>query len=882
MSKKWFVVFIHLFIFFTSYAQTIITGRILDTERKPIPSVTVSLRRIASPVILGYTQSDVSGMFKLTFKNIDSDSLRLDFNHMSYEKRSERIANLSANYSYELKSQVQHLREVKIADVPIFKRKDTINYSVTAFTNEQDRVIADIIKKLPGIEMRGDEIFYQGEPIKKFMVNNLDLMEGRYGMINNNLPAYAVKNVQIVENDQPIKILDSLVSSSRASLNLELKTFTTTGTGKIGVGAQPFLWDLNLTPMTFGKSFQMLNSLQTNNVGNDISRDLRSFYTGGGYFINNTAINEGPQFVSIKNVASPGFDEKKWLDNKIFLISTNVLQKLKNGIEVKGNISYYDDIRKRIGITTTQYFTDQAVISNTEAIDNRYRMHVIDIGLILEKNEKEIYLRNNLKYHRRWNNEVGNLLFNNTGKIDQRLSYQDESFLNTLAVGKFIGKQLINIQSNLSYNSTPQTLRVNPGQFQDLLNLGEPYDQLEQEVTFKGLQWNNSLGFLRKFKSFRISPKVELNYNRNTLLTAIETTENNQIKVLDSGYFNDMQKSVVQFALNLDMEWVRKKWRVELSIPYNFFYYNVIQQNIRTLDNVNRNTLNPKTKLTHKIDSKNELFANLSAGRQYGGLENFYNGYIISQYRSIQRFDARLLKTYNINSGLSYNYKNTLKAIFGNASYQYSVSKRDFMYTTIIDANGSQTNSIANRLSESTSHHLSGGGSHLFTSFKTVLKLNGNFSWNFSDYLLNENINQLEVQSRSASFEMVNSSSSFISVDYRTTFGQSKSQFSGGQRNTVSYNNHYLNLSVYPSKKHILTISNSLYSNNIPSQQNQYFLDFNYRYRVEKWKTDIEFIANNLLANSRYVQQYSSSYEFVQSYFELRPRQFLIATRFKF
>src|SRR5690606_28278686 len=188
--------------------------------------------------------------------------------------------------------------EIKVGNMPIYKRKDTINYDVNAFTSKQDRVIADIIKKLPGIEMRGDQILYQGKPIQKYMVNNLDLMEGRYGMINNNLPADAVKNVQVVENDQPIKILDSLVFSDRASLNLELKKFTSTGSGKVGVGLAPLLWDVNVTPMTFGKTFQMLNSFQSNNTGHDVAKDLRPFYTGGGYFRTRATVQNGPSYLS--------------------------------------------------------------------------------------------------------------------------------------------------------------------------------------------------------------------------------------------------------------------------------------------------------------------------------------------------------------------------------------------------------------------------------------------------------------------------------------------------------------------------------------------------------------------------------------------------------
>ncbi|QQD11612.1 hypothetical protein [Sphingobacterium sp. UDSM-2020] len=310
--SKYLIAFLFILCYYTNlFPQTTISGKLVDNQHKPIPNVTVSYKKVGTVALLGFGRSDQNGLYSLTVKITDVDSVQLDFQHMSYAKKSVGVANRTATYSYQLTPQTRQLQEVKVADIPIYRRKDTINYTMDAFTSKQDRVIADIIKKLPGIEM-----------------------EGRYGMINNNLPADAVKRVQIIENDQPIKILDSLVFSDRASLNLELKKFTTTGTGKIGLGATPFLWDLNLAPMTFGKTFQMLNSFQTNNTGNDATKDLRAFYTGGMSFGNRTSISNGESFLAIRNVSSSSFDEKKWLDNKktqrrLWILEVGYMEHLK-------------------------------------------------------------------------------------------------------------------------------------------------------------------------------------------------------------------------------------------------------------------------------------------------------------------------------------------------------------------------------------------------------------------------------------------------------------------------------------------------------------------------------------------------------------------------
>src|SRR5690606_33418649 len=196
------------------------------------------------------------------------------------------------------------------------------------------------------------------------------------------------------------------------------------------------------------------------------------FYTGGGYFRTRATVQNGPSYLSIREISSPSFDENKWLDNKIFLFSTNVLQKLKSGIELKGNVSYYDDTRQRKGFTATQFFTTEEVIVSQEAVDNSYRINVLNVGALLEKNEKQLYLRNNLSYHKHWNPTRGNLLFNQTRQITQHSAYTDEAFLNSLSLARFIGRQLVNIGSTVEYHRTPQKLTVSPGQFQDLLQGG--------------------------------------------------------------------------------------------------------------------------------------------------------------------------------------------------------------------------------------------------------------------------------------------------------------------------------------------------------------------------------------------------------------------------
>lgn len=869
-------------LYMNAKAQSMISGKITDEFNNPISNVSISYKKIDAVAISGFSRSGNDGSFSLTVKLIDADSVQLDFSHLSYQKKTAVVPLKTGTYNFVLTQAANMLQEVMVSDPPIFKRNDTLNYNVEVFTSQHDRFISDIIRKLPGIEMRGDAIYYQGKPIQKYKVNNLDLMEGRYSIINKNLPADAVKNIQIIENDQPIKILDSLVFSDRATINLDLKKFTTTGSGKVGLGSDPFLWDVNVTPMILGKTFQMLASFQSNNVGYDAASELRMFYPGGAFINTRERINDGPSYISLRDVNTPNFEQSKWLDNKIFLFSGNVLQKLKNNLEIKGNASYIEDTQSQAGFTATRSFTSDEILLTTEGIDNHDRIRMLDIGASIEKNEKEIYLRNKFQYHKRWNRDVGELLLNQQSQIHQQRNYTDEAFMNSLSMARFLGKQLINITSNFEWHRTPQRLHVSPGQFEDILNDGRAYQELGQQVFFNSLDWHNQLRFTRKLGRLRLAPAVSVNYESRDLDTKIERTVDGVTDTLGTPFINEMKNQQMELGLNLGIFWETPRWKLAIATPYSAFYFDVTQQGQKTMDKEIRHTFYPSASLKYLRSSRSEWGLRFSGGKQYGGLNNFYNAFIIKQYRNMQRYDARLLATDEMNAMFSYQYKNTMKANFANASYSYSSRDRDYIFTTQLDSLGRRTTSIANRSSRSNTHSIHGGVGSFFKTIKTIVKINGGVDWTQADYLLNNVMADQQSYGYAANLELINNLSPTISGEYKIEIGGNINKFSAGQSNKIFYTNHFLDLIFSPFEKHHLIVNNSYYRNNITGQSNQFFLDATYRYHLKKWRTDIELTASNLLDNDQYVMQMSSTFDLVQSYFNLRPRQFMLSTKFRF
>ncbi|MDR2586453.1 MAG: carboxypeptidase-like regulatory domain-containing protein, partial [Prevotellaceae bacterium] len=261
-------------------AQTIIRGTVVDRDtQKGSPSANVIVQEPGKTAILSYTLTDDKGAFRLEYAGT-RDSIVVSVSGFNMSKETKTIANRSQEVHFTIFSQAIALNEVRVVAQNIRKVGDTIKYSVGAYVEQSDRTIGDILKKLPGIEVKDNgAIHYNNRPINNFYIEGLDLLKGRYGLANNTIQARDVAEVQVLENHQPIKALEGSEFSEDAAINLRLKegskgvlmAYTLLGAG---VGKDPdLLLTADLSSMYFNKSLQNISTYKGNNTGNDVSRD---------------------------------------------------------------------------------------------------------------------------------------------------------------------------------------------------------------------------------------------------------------------------------------------------------------------------------------------------------------------------------------------------------------------------------------------------------------------------------------------------------------------------------------------------------------------------------------------------------------------------------
>ena len=99
---------------------------------------------------------------------------------------------------------------------------------------------------MPGIDVaENGAISYNGQQINKFYIEGKDLLGGRYGLATNTVHQEDVATVEVMENHQPIRVLEDVSFSQSPAINLRLKSRARSawaGTVKAAGGVSPALW----------------------------------------------------------------------------------------------------------------------------------------------------------------------------------------------------------------------------------------------------------------------------------------------------------------------------------------------------------------------------------------------------------------------------------------------------------------------------------------------------------------------------------------------------------------------------------------------------------------------------------------------------------------
>jgi hypothetical protein len=855
-------------------AQITLSGMIKNTLGKELSGVSIIISDENSDEIRNYGISNQQGFYQIKL-NTSEKKIKVIVSILGYKTQSVIIENKTQILEFLLFEEIKELKEVIVRVQPLEQRGDTLSYRVDAFANAKDRTISDVLAKMPGIEVLPDgRILYQGKPINKYYIEGLDLLEGKYNLANKNLPFVAVSEVQILENHQPIKILDSLIFSDQAALNIKLKNKVAyTGQAELATGIKPILWKVNATPMLFTKKKQAIFSYQTNNTGEDINGQLKTLTLEE--FIESFQNDESKsEWLSILKLNQPSFSSNRWLDNNTHLLTINYLQRLKKDFEVKLNLSYLNDDVRQNGSLNTIFYNSLDTVIIFETNRNRIFTNYLKGNLTLQKNVKSNYFKNSFEFQTFGNFGNGNIILNNQ-LVEQNLKNPSIKFSNKLKMIFQSGNKILTLQSFSSFNKSPQELVINPGQFIELLNGGNGYSLINQSSKYENFYTNSYIGFTKKKGSFSFEPKIGFQFETQILNSEILIDGNS----LSTNFSNDLNLLKAKVYLSFLSQYKFKKWRVELNTPIN--YYNLSKDNVSL--GINRVVFEPKINLIFEASPFFKFYTGFNKSNRFGEISNLYNGYILSNYRNIQRFVTDIPETINNSFNFGVNYKNTLNAVFGNINYTYTKAKQNLIFNSKINTNGTTEVESLIKDNFNSSQILAGRVGKYFPNLKTNLSIGSTVSRTEYQQFLNSNITPIKLNSLSINFKLYTDFADWIGSEYLSDFSFINNSLANITAQTINFQSHSVSVNLYPEKRHYLSFKTDYYQNNLfKGKSTNVFSDFSYRYTTSKKKIDFVIEWTNIFNINDFQTLSINSFISTQTNFRLRPSQILFKTRFTF
>lgn len=727
--------------------QQKLQGVVRDPAGKAVPGASISLLKKQTAIVLAYAICDQSGYYQLIIPAAP-DTLQLKVTAMGFKPVLQLVIPGSPEpVNITLTPSAMKLPEVSVNNVPKLKQAgDTLNYDVSAFQEKQDRVIGDVIRRLPGIEVQADgRILYNGKAISNYYIDGDDLLDDRYNLANNAIPADLVDKVQVLENHQPIRALKGKAVSDRAALNIKLKDAARTriiGDATAGAGA-PYWYDESLNLMLFRKKVKMLAALKANNNGNDLAQELTSHNLND--FIRQVEMDPLNALLSPNTLTPPPVAKQDYLFNQSLLSSNNLLFNLGKDWQVKCNLNYlYNDLDQHQH-KTTNIFAPADTITYTERQDAGQYIHQFQPNVQVIHNGAKQYMKNNMALVTA-NDHTNTLTALNNDVLTQRYGQHPLAISNEFNwVSTLRNNQTVELYSYINYSKGNETLEVRPGRYENLLNEGVAYDGLRQHTnvpswfinTYGNYQWRLSPRLLQTFKAGHIFRRQQLN-------SALLLIDENMIKPAADSFSNALEWTRNKSYAEVSTEWQLERWNFRLNLPLSF---NVITyEDGGLVPRVQEKMVffTPYFNMRYKLGKESLLSATYTAGNETGIYSDVYGGYILQDYRSIRSQSGLLPRTYSHTGTVGFSFKRVIRMFFANVNMSYRYQERNVLLVSHITPALQQSMRIPFTNDNRTWLIMSGLSKYWFgikstTALKLFYQYNRNYQVQNNDLLHNRN-----------------------------------------------------------------------------------------------------------------------------------------------
>lgn len=871
---------------FAQAQQVVFSGQVVDSKsREPLKGITVVLKDNQQKVI-SFKMTDQQGNFKLSTHK-EAQNIYLEINHLGYKRKKIDMLSPVESILIPLEVTTVMLEDVEIKSRPrISQIGDTLSYDVSSFAKSEDRSIGDVLKRMPGIEVsESGQIKYLGKSISNFYIDGDDLLSDKYKIGTNTIKHNMVKDVQVLNNHEHMKVMKSKRYSDEVALNLVIKDeakMKLSGQSKIGVGL-PHQYDLEANTILFNKKYKGLNVLHANNVGRDLTNEVKGFNRQS--ILTKLGISPINNLLSLGTVGNPPIGQQHYLFNHSVGLNANNLFNLKNKWQIVSNLQAVYDKNTKYFSGLTQYYTPTDTFTFFEKQETEMNQKLASLSLKATKNEDNIFVMNTLQLEYEQQRSNG-LIQNSDSPFDLKKRHEIAGFRNTLNyVPVLKNGNLIQLDWFVDYGNKPQHLAISPGIFNGFLNDSIPYTMTYQYVQVPTFSTNASVGY-RMPKSF-----VNQYYSFNAtiddqqLKTSLAKEVNDVYAAIDmDSTTNNMHWQRSSFAFLASYDLIRKRFSSSLRLPIAYQHTLFKDPTYSLKDRQGKLLFTPSYSARFAVSRESDLSFSYSRANYFGNIENVYRGYIIRNYRSISNNASGINESSSDSFDFNFKSGKTLKLLFYSVGLNYQRSVSSTMLSNMIDNNASQT-ALVERENVVSSYGLSTSFDKYLFALSSTLKVRANIAWTDYNQLFNNALLPYQNTTYSLSPSIEAKLWKKLNVSYSASFNRVDSKEKRG--------NGALDREIYSVSQHMgfpVTLFSKVYFNlsarHLYNHQaglkdiNYIFIDGFVRYRFTKWRTDLDLNMTNLGDIKRFnTYQISANME-SQNNYQLRGRMVVLKAVF--
>lgn len=881
-----YFLFFFLFISCFCFAQVQIKGKLHTVEKDSISYQGILVILLKEGIETQFKASNVAGEFEFILKEKGNYQLKINDFDFESEFLDFSLDNLELsvrNLSLPIHRKSVELSQISISNKKIEVKNDTIVFDAKAFSKGNEKVVEDLLKNIPGLEIDASgTIKVNGKEVEKVMIEGDDFFEKGYKMITQNMPAQPISKVEVLQNYSHNALLKGFEESDKVALNLKLSNkFKNTWFGEANLIQAVYPennYKIFATLLSIGKSNKHFFMLDANDIGENRTGDITQLYRTSNTLIGDQIQN--PYFFENSNVLF-GLSEKRYNFNQSKVGSLNSILQFNDRIKIKPKISLKWDNIRSISQTKNFYYLNNDTLRNVDYVNSEIPQFFLNTSFEITNQFNE---STNFVSTTNYSKSILTPdISNNFNEVENQSNYDldgqtfDQKFqfthkLNQNSVYLFNLRYLNkNNQEHLNYNSTQN---IFPDAFPE-----DDSRRIEQDINRE----LNYIGFESKWIYKNKKDKLfetEFNYQflHNDLQSQLNL--NNQSYQDELAYQNDAQMAQNQlgFDVKFSLQILPKlKWNNVLGLGWVHFTHKDWAQENRF------ESLYPKINSTFNWNPTSKHTVKLGFQHSNGLIDQnrFYRNRILKNRTFENGFtNNSILPTYGIS--LKYDYGNFFdKLNFGiesgyRHSDKYIASQRDIFETS----QNSNYLLLRNKKDLMSGIYLS----NLFDFFDHNVKISVTHNYSeFENYI--NSFEKREVRNSGFNYRLeFNSLFENTPLHYNLAFNWQSMKYNAGGFEQEQDSFKSMLLINYPIQQKIWIKSETewYYFPNFTQNKSYIFSDFMVYYDWKKYNLSLSFELRNLTNTKSFENTFVTDY-FRSTYsYEMFPRMLLLGASFKF